>query len=259
MEVTFVEETGPVSSAPQTLEEPAPSLGEEIGAPEEASGAVASSAEALPEPVPEPEPVRAPTETGERRRPDITRNAVPIRPPVQTPVPQRSTRTAEAAPRPPVRRPQLPAPTPGQGQRQRDTGWAERLQRSLGRGAPQAQGASPQPQAAAVTPQVRASIRSVIASELNNPRCRNQPFPAPEARAIQVTMTVSLGRDGGVAGTSNIRISNDNPNLARYEGRVRELALALLRCAAPFQRLAGDYSEYYSSWRQFPYRFPIRN
>jgi hypothetical protein len=247
MEVSFVEEAGPVSSAPETLETPAPAIGEDVAAPDAASGADASVAEPIVPPV--PEPVRPPVETGERRRPDVTRNPVTIRP-------QPQPRVVQAQPRL-QQRPSQPQPRP-----QRTRTFAD-VVRSVGGGAPAARNpasaAPAAPAAPAATPQVRASIRSVIASELNEPRCRAQNFPAPEARAIQVTMTVSLERDGSLAGTSNIRISNDDPGLARYEGRVRELALALLRCAAPFQRLAGQYPEFYNSWRQFPYRFPIRN
>lgn len=248
MEVTFVEEVGPVSSAPQTEDLPAPSFGEETGAPEDASGAEASLAEALREPV--PDPARPPTETGERRRPDVTRSAVPIRPPVQP----RPTRTAEATPRPPVRRPQPPAATPGQGQRQRDTGWAQRLEQSLGRGPPEATGTSRQPPAQLTGAQRQQLARNI--SGLIAPCASRAQAPNGFARSISVELRVSVTAAGVPTGHQLIGSSGTNGTNEDYVDDVVAVAMRAVRaCASRIATLPDDHYAIPGGWRTFRYRF----
>ena len=239
MEVSFAEDVGLVSTAPDT-EASAPALGDEPGPAEDAAGGEASVPES--EPVAEPEPARTPSPSTPRDRPEEPRRNA------------RSNVPSQARPQP-QRQPQRQATRPGSGPAERSRGSRLPSAGSFGDDA----GTSRQ-QAAVASPQVRASIRSIIAGELRNPRCRNQASPAPEARAIRVTMTVTLARDGSIESMSNVRVRNDDPNAARYETRVRELAVALLRCVAPFSQLASRHPEFYQNypagWRTFPYGFP---
>jgi hypothetical protein len=277
MEITFEEETGPVSSAPQTIEEPAPSVGDEVGAPEEASGAEASVAEAVPEPItpPVPEPIRPPTQTEERRRPDVTRSAVPVRPtPQPSPraaPPQPAPRVAQNQPRaqprpaqtqprqqtapPAAQRPSRPSAHPGQGQAQRSRGFdPNALARSLGMGPPEARGTSPAPRAAVVTAEVRASLDQAILRALQP--CQRQSLPAPEARAIRVRVAVVLKQDGSLDSARVVGVNDYDDSLGRYEQRMREVALNVVRQCSPIRGLPAEYYSVSRGWRQFNYTFP---
>lgn len=243
MEVTFVEETGPVSSAPQTEEEPAPSLGEEIGAPEDASGAEAS----IPEPIapPVPEPVRPPTETGERRRPDVTRNAVPLRP-VPTQLRQQPARPAARTPAP-------PAALPTEGQRNR--GFDPRaLANSLGRATPQATGTSPQPAA-----QLTGSERQQLARNISGliaPCASRAQAPNALARSISVDLRVSVTPTGVPTGHQLIGSSGTNASNEDYVDDVVAVAMRAVRaCASRIATLPDDHYAIPGGWRTFRYRF----
>lgn len=107
---------------------------------------------------------------------------------------------------------------------------------------------------ATMTGAQRASIRSLIARALVP--CERQPFPAPQARAIKVDVRVTLTRSGGLASAEIIRVHNPDPALERYEQRMRELALAVVRECTPITSLPDEFYDVPGGWRQFPYRFP---
>jgi outer membrane biosynthesis protein TonB len=260
MEVSFVEEVGPVSSAPETLEPPAPSFGEEMGPTEEASGAAAS----VPEPVtaPVPEPVRPPVETGERRRPDLTRNPVQIRPAPpprvaqSQPRPQPQQRVApqqrQQAQRPPTQQQRTQA-QPGQGQGQRSSGFdPRRLAQTLGSGPPAAQGRAPSAPAQLTGAQRQQIARNI--SGLIAPCAGRAQAPNALARSISVDLRVTVTREGSPTGHSLISSSGTNANNEDYVDDVVGVAMRAVRaCSGRIATLPADYYE--NGWRTFRYRF----
>jgi hypothetical protein len=109
---------------------------------------------------------------------------------------------------------------------------------------------------AAMTGEARASINSAIARALQP--CERQPLPAPQAAAINVRVSVSLNRDGSLAAARVTRIDNSNPELAIYEERMRDLALAVVRSCTPIRGLPAQYYDVPRGWRQFNYIFDPR-
>ena len=237
MEVTFVEDTGPVTSAPATVEPPAPSVGEEIAPPEEASGADA----AVPAPItpPVPDPVRPPVETTERHRPDVTRNAVPVQP--------------RAQPRPPT--PQPRANNNGQGQAQRSSGFDPgRLARIIGRGPPEASGTAPQPPARLSGAQQQALSRQI--GSLIAP-CASRVRPPNElARSISVVLRVTVSESGAPSSHQLVSSGGTNDSNESYVTNVADAAMRAVRaCSARIATLPSDQYGIPGGWRTFTYRF----
>ena len=257
MEVSFVEDVGPVTSAPETAEPPAPSLGEEIGAPEEASGAEAS----VPEPVlaPVPEPVRPPVETADRRRPDVTRNAVPVQPRARPrPQPQVQPPPNRSAQAQPVRRPPAPQPraaAPGRGQGQRSTGFdPRRLAQVIGRGPPEARGTAPAAPARLSGAQQQALARQI--GNLIQPCSARANPPNGFARSISVVLRVSVAANGSPQSHQLVSSAGTNDSNEEYVGAVVDTAMRAVRACA--SRIASLPAEQYSvpgGWRTFTYRF----
>lgn len=255
MEVSFVEEVGPVSTAPEMSEAPAPALGEELAPAEQASGSPASVAEPVIAPV--PEPVRPPVETGERRRPDLTRNPVQLRPVPPPRVAQNQPQQRRATPTPQRAQPQprRPQASPGQGQAQRNSGFdANRLAQLIGRGQPEARGASPAPRAAA-TSQQRTSFTSALASKIA--RCSRQQRPSTqEARTLRPVVVIRLREDGSLDGAPVVRsVEGLNETNRQYEMQAREAIVRAVRNCAPYTGLPPELYNVPNGWRQPP---PIR-
>lgn len=245
MEVSFVEEVGPVSSAPNTTEAPAPSLGEEPGAPEEASGAAASE----PITAPVPEPVRPPVETGERRRPDLTRNPVQVRPAP----PPRIAQPQPRQPQPRPAQPQRPQAQPGRGQGPTNRGFdADALRQSLGPGTPQDRGtapAAPAPLTGAQRQQIARNISGLIA-----PCAARAQAPNGLARSISVDLRVTVTRAGTPTGHELIDKSGVTATNDDYLDDVVAVAMRAVRaCASRIATLPDEYYE--NGWRTFRYRF----
>jgi hypothetical protein len=256
MEVSFVEEVGPVSTAPETSEAPAPALGEELAPAEQASGATAS----VPEPITAPieELIRPPVETGERRRPDLTRNPVVVRaapPPRVTPQPRpQPQQRAQSQPQP--RQPQQRQATGGQPRQRLDL--AE-LRRSLGGGTPQGQQDSPggsgtgRQAPAALTGAQRQAISRQIGNLIAPCARRVQP-PNGFARSISVVLRVSVSPSGVPTGHQLVSKGGTNPENDDYVDDVVAGAMRAVRaCASQIATLPAEY--YQNGWRQFRYEF----
>jgi hypothetical protein len=218
MEVSFVDEVGLTSAAPQPSHE-APAIG---AAPE--VGAVEDSA---------PAPSPAPTE------------AQPL-----PPAPIAVTRAAPPSRATPVDRP--PQQTTGTGNRT-----ARRLTGDILNGIGDDRVSTTNAPTATMTGEARASVRSLIARALMP--CQRQPLPVPEAEAIKVDYRVTLNRDGSLANAEFVRVINPDPSLARYEQRMRDLALNVLRGCTPIRGLPAEYYDVPRGWRQFPFQFDPRN
>jgi hypothetical protein len=224
MDVSFVEEIGPVSGAPDTAPA-AQSAAPEIGAPEEAAPLASAP---IPEPTPRPVPQPSPAQLQPR----------------------------QAAPSPPP--PQRPNRQSGSGPAAANRG--SRLDADIlkGIGADPA-GRAERPSAPALTAEARTGIRGIIRRALLP--CERQPLTTPdEARAIQVRVDVMLNRDGSLASTRT-RVINDDPRLNQYEDEIRRAALRVVsQCS--LRGLAAQYAQFYDvpgGWRAFPYIFDPRS
>jgi hypothetical protein len=222
MEVSFVDEVAMTSASPQPSPAPAaPATAPDLGPIEDAA------------PAPAPTPRQA--ETEEKPRP-VAEEPVPA-PPQQ--------RRAEPRPAP-------PAP-PGNARNTRRPGLGDIDPRSFGRDPAARRDAPP---AATYGPEARASVRQAIARALA--RCQRQPLPTPEAAVIRVDYTITLNRDGSLAGARFVRVINPDPALAQYERRMRDLALNVINACTPIRGLPQEFYDVPGGWRQFPYQFDPR-
>jgi hypothetical protein len=247
MEVSFVEEVGPASTAPEMSEAPAPSFGEELAPAQEASGATASVAAPITAPI--AEPVRPPVETGERRRPDLTRNPVQIRPALPP-------RVAQNQPRPQQQRPQQRLT-----QRQQPGRSFADVARSLGGGSPQGRQGSPggagtaREAPAALTGAQRQQLARNI-SGLIRPCAARAQAPNGFARSISVDLRVTVTEGGTPTGHQLLGSSGTNESNSDYVDDVVAVAMRAVRaCASRIASLPGDHYAIPGGWRTFRYRF----
>ena len=251
MEVSFVEEVGPVSTAPESAAAPAPSAAEEIGPVEDPSGSEATIPETISPPVTDPvrPPVQPPMETGERRRPDLTRAPVQVRqaqPPRLSQVqPPRARPPAQNRPAPPQRPPAQP---------NRGPSFADVVGR-IGRGPPTSSGTGPAPRAAAASPQQRATFTSALAAKIS--RCSRQQRPSTqEARSLRPVVVIRLRQDGSLDGAPSVRsVEGLNDTNRQYETQAREAIVRAVRNCAPYTGLPAELYSVPNGWRQPP---PIR-
>jgi outer membrane biosynthesis protein TonB len=219
IEVSFVEEVGDVSAG-LTTEPSAPPAGGEPPPP--------------PAEMTEPEPVEAP---------------MPSPSPVAVRQPQ---------PRPQAR-PQQRQPAAQPQQQQRRTSSQPNPRRPLTEEALGGFGNDPasrntRPSGAVVSDQARASMDAAILAALQ--RCRRQPLPAPEARAIRVRVEVTLNPNGSLASTNILSVSGATGPLAIYAERMRDLATNVVEQCAPIRGLPAEYYNVRRGWRTFRYTFP---
>ena len=218
MEVSFVEDMGLVSAAPQpAVEQPAQSMAPEAGPPEEA----------VPAPQPEPFPPQ----------------------PRAAPVPEPRPAPRQAAPAPARPAPKNSVPR----ERARGTRLGPDLLKGIGADPSPSRSAAPP---ATMTGEARASINAAIRRALVP--CERQPLPAPEAGAIKVDVRVRLNPNGSLADADVLRVRNPDPALAMYERRMQDLALAIVRGCTPIRGLPAELYDVPRGWRQFTYQFDPR-
>lgn len=223
IEVSFVEEVGDVSaglttepSAPPAAEVPPPPPSESVA----------------PEPVEAPAPAPAPTPS-----PVVVRQPEP-----------------RPQPRQPATRPQ---PQPQQQQQQRPNPAPARrplTEEALGGFGNDPASRETRPSGAVVSDQARASMDAAILAALQ--RCRRQPLPAPEARAIRVRVEVILNPNGSLASTNILSVTGATGPLAIYAERMRDLATNVVEQCAPIRGLPAEYYNVRRGWRTFRYTFP---
>lgn len=270
MEVSFAEDVGLVSTAPET-EASAPAQGEEPGPAEEAAGGEASVPEPVPEPTPVPEPARTPSPSTPRDRPEeprrTARSNVPSRPTPQPrqqqqrpqPQPQRQQqRPAQAQPqRSAQAQPQRSAQAqpqrqgqPGRGQAQQSRGSRLPSAGSFGEDA----GSNTRP-AAQMTGQAAADIGSAIQRQVQPCAIRQRP-PAPEAREITTSVRLRLTREGALAAEPQV-VGQDgiNEDNRRYAELVRERAILAFRQCSPLRNLPQELYDVPRGWQTFTLRF----
>lgn len=270
IEVSFEEDVGLVSSAPEAPQTAAPAEGEEAPIPEQAAGADAAVPEEAP---PEPEVVTEPTPSVSRDRPEAprrdarsnqpsTRREVtpprpqPPRPQQSRPTPPRPTPQRQTPPRQPQRpaatpgQSQRPATTPGRGQGQRSTGSRLPSLGSFGRD-PSAPAREARP-AATVSAQARASFTALLARQIQ--RCSSQQrLSASEARSLRPVVSFTLNRDGSLASAPRVlRTEGQDESNSRYVDLANEAIIRAIRSCAPYRGLPAEQYDAPNGWRQPP-------
>jgi len=246
IEVSFVEEAAPRSSAPSpSAEAPAPRRAEVEGPPEQAPAPPLPQPEAQPAP-PLPAPTRAaPPPPAPTPRP-APRQPVPApapaaakpapRPAPPRPAPSRAA-PAPAKPAPPRA---AAAPAPARPTAARPTGRLSGLLAGLGdRDTPSR---STTPPAAAAGPAVRASLGAEIRRQLK------PHWKAPtgaDAELLRTELSISLARDGSVTQVEVLRTTGQTASNKPQVKLHQEQAVRAVRLASPFRLPA----EYYDSWK----------
>lgn len=220
-EVSYVDEVGLTAASPEPAPSAQASVAPEVAPPEEAA------------PAPAPEPVAEPTPPPPRATPRPAPTRERVRP--APPAPPRTVRQQ------------------GNATTRRTSG--SLLGPDLLRGIGNDRSArSDSPPAATYGPAERASVNQAIASALR--RCARQPLPADDADTITVDYRVTLNPDGSLGDVQFIRVNNNNPNLARYERRMRDLGMNVLRGCTPIRGLPQAFYDVRGG--RFPYTFDPR-
>jgi outer membrane biosynthesis protein TonB len=221
IEVSFLDEAGPTSTAPTpSAAPPAPSVAPEIGTPQEAApqpAEIVAPRAPAPTPIPTPAPAPAPAAS---RRPAPPAKAQPTK---ATP--------AEASPsRPPA---STAKASPPRGSR-----FGNDFLKGIGRD-PSTSRSQAAP-AAAMSSEALAGIKSVIERQIQ-PCADRQRDPGPGANQIKVTLNLRLNRDGSLARDPQVvRTAGVTPENGRYEARVRDLAVAAYVGCSPLHGLPAE-------------------
>ncbi|WP_343345425.1 hypothetical protein WJT74_00175 [Sphingomicrobium sp. XHP0239] len=230
--VEFVEDVGLTSSAPTPI------------AQEAARSMTTDPVDNVPlPPEPMPEPPRIEPAPAPRPTPSPT--------PSPTPRPRASTPSASTpTPRPAPSRPSRPA--------RRSPGLENILE-----GVPDGnsrRGNAPSPVAAAPTfsASAAASVASIIQRQVQ-PCANRQIDPGPGANQIEVTLDLRLDRSGRLSRAPRVvstrGASGDN---ARYEERVKDLAVAAYQGCAPYDGLPADlYDTPSGGWKAITARYKL--
>lgn len=104
--------------------------------------------------------------------------------------------------------------------------------------APPASARQSQP-AASFDARAKASVAALF-QRLVQPCADSQVNPGPGANQIRVTVNLRLRRDGTLARASVIRVAGVDDDNARFEERVKDLAIAVYRDCAPFPGLPPE-------------------
>jgi outer membrane biosynthesis protein TonB len=231
IEVSFVEEAAPVSSAPEiSATPPAAQLAQVEGPPEP----VVAPAPPIPPP-PQAQPLPPPP------RPQPVHAApapepVPHRP--APPKPEPAPAAAKPAPAKPA--PAKPAPAKAQP---KPTGRLSGILAGLSSDPSKSRSAGAP--AAVASPAVQSSIAAEVRRQLK-PKWQQVVPSGADVELLRTELRVSLGRDGSVThvelvGTTGVNASN-RPQLALHQERAKKAVML----ASPF-RLPADY---YDAWKQ---------
>lgn len=238
IEVSFVEEAAPVSSAPELSANPPAARLAPVEGPPEPSAAPAPPEVARPQPQPLPPPPR-PQPVHESPAPPRPQPApVPHRPPAPKPTPS----AAKPAPSPAKPAPAQPKAAPARPQA-RPTGRLSGLLAGVA-DAPSASRSRAAP-AATVGPAVKSSLIAEINRQLR-PKWQQVVPSGADLNSLRTDVSLTLGRDGAVTrielvGTRGVTPSN-KPQVPLYQERAKKAVML----ASPFRLPA----EYYDAWKQ---------
>lgn len=237
MEVSFVDEVGLQSAVTEvSTETPAQSVAPETGLPEEAA----------PQPLEIPAPVPAPVP-----------KAVEA-PPQPKPAIKQATKPAPA--KLAAAKAQPSAPKVAQAGKAKTT-TGSRLGNDFlkGLGSDPSPSSLTKPSGAVMSAQALSGIKAAIERQIQ-PCANRQVNPGPGANKIAVTLNIRLNRDGSLAGRPKVmRTSGVNDDNSRYEGRVKDLAIASYVGCSPLRGLPEDlYQTPKGGWNNLAmtYRLP---
>lgn len=203
IEVSFVEETGIVSSG-ETTEAAAASVAPEAGPPEQAAPAEPAPAQ-LSEPVSRPTPA-----------------------PVPAPAPQRAAAQPKQQSRPVA---------PGRAPANRGAALGPDLLKGIGN---DPASTSQRVQGAVMSAQALAGIVEAIKRQVL-PCARRNRSPGPGANDIRVRINLRINQDGTLAGAPRaLSTSGVTAENARYEDRVKELAINAFIACSPLRGLPPE-------------------
>jgi hypothetical protein len=220
MEVSFVDEVGATSAAPQLSSVPAA----QAHAPE-----VGPVEDAAPAPAP---PAPAP----------LPRDAIPAPSPVPTP-------------RPPSRAPPRPAPAAaaGTGQTTRRPGLGDLDPRAFGR---DPASHTNNPPAAVMSAQAQADIGQAIKRQIQ-PCVDRQVIPYG-ADHIVTQINLRLNRDGSLAARPRVvRQLNADGDNARYAQRAADIAIAAFTQCSPLRGLPQELYDVSHGWANFTLNYRL--
>ena len=223
MEVSFVEDIGRFSAAPQPVQEPpAPAEAPDLGPVEDAAPAPAAA------------------------------------PPV--PTPQAPSRPNRSQPRPAPKQvaptPRRPAPpTAGTGQQTTRPRLGDDILKGIGNDPSPSRSTRP---AARMTGTAAASIAQAIARQVQ-PCADRQVYPGPGAERIVTAIRLRLKPNGSLAGPPEIiRQSGTDLENGRYARRVADLAVRSFVECSPLRGLPAELYDVQGGWSNFVmnYRMP---
>ena len=93
--------------------------------------------------------------------------------------------------------------------------------------------------AASFDARAKASVAALF-QRLVQPCADQQVNPGQGANRIRVTVNLRLRPNGSLAGSSVVRVSGVDDDNARFEERVKDLAIAVYRECAPFRGLPPE-------------------
>jgi outer membrane biosynthesis protein TonB len=237
IEVSFAEDVGLVSSAPQpTVEPPAQSIAPEVGPPEEPAPAPAIDP-APPQPVPPPpKQVQAPPEPKA-----VPKEAVKA---ASTPAPAREAPKKNA-----------PAASAGKAEAPRGSRLGSDFLKGIG--ADPAPSRSQQATGATMSQQAAADIGSAIRRQVQ-PCANRQVNPGPGANRIVTAINLRLNRDGSLAQRPTvIRQTGLDEENRRYAERVADLAIATFVGCSPLRGLPAELYDVSRGWNNFTLNYSL--
>lgn len=251
IEVSFVEDSVPVSSAPTpSATEPAPKLAEVEGPPEPAA--------APPQPAPlPPAPRAAPLPPPPRPQPPrpAPAPAPAAHKPVPAPAAHKPTPPApQPRPTPPVKAARPPAPTPKAVPKPapaRPTGRLSGLLNGVSDRASPSQSASPP--AATISAAVVSSLGAEVKRQLR-PKWQQVVPSGADMDSLKTDLAVSLAKDGRVTHVEVVRTSgvtaSNKPQVPLHQERAKKAVML----ASPFHLPP----EYYDAWKQVTVTLDLR-
>jgi outer membrane biosynthesis protein TonB len=237
IEVSFAEDIGLVSSAPQpTVEPPAQSIAPELGPPDEPAPAPAIDP-APPQPVsPPPKQIQAPPEP----------KAVP-----------KEAVKAATAPAPAREAPKKNAPAASAGKAEAPRGSRLGSDFLKGIGADPSPSRSQQATGAAMSQQAAADIGSAIRRQVQ-PCANRQVNPGPGANRIVTAINLRLNRDGSLAQRpAVVRQTGLDDENRRYAERVADLAIATFVGCSPLRGLPAELYDVPRGWNNFTLNYSL--
>jgi outer membrane biosynthesis protein TonB len=238
IEVSFAEDVGLVSAAPQpTVEPPAQSVAPDLGLPDEPA----------PAPVVEPAPPRPVPPTPKQVQ----------TPPEPKAAPREAVKAAPAPTPPASEAPRKNAPVASAGKAETPRGSRLGSDFLKGIGADPSPSRSQQATGAVMNARAQADIGSAILRQVQ-PCANRQVSPGPGAERIRVTMQLLLNRDGSLRSRPRViaRDGVDDEN-RRYQERVEDLAIATFAGCSPLRGLPAELYDVPNGWSDFKLRYKL--